>query len=216
MRYEYIFWDWNGTLLDDAVATCDAVNSMLIARSLPVITLEQYRDLIEVPIIGFYKKVMDISGETMESISEEFHARWAEHLPSSPIMSDAVDILNKIKESGRKQYIFSSTQNKLISPFLTQYGITSCFECVLGAPDCHVGSKVERTRSYLEQNGIPKEKALFIGDMVHDSEVASAIGSDCLLVYKGHQSEKALRATGRKVVASLSDVFAYLNNDNAL
>ena len=87
---------------------------------------------------------------------------------------------------------------------LNRCGISDYFTAVLGADDCMAASKVERTRSYLVHNGISPESAVFIGDMVHDSEVASAIGSDCILVSNGHQSETALRQTGRIVVSSLS------------
>ncbi len=216
MKYDFIFWDWNGTLLDDAQATCDAVNAMLDKRGLPNITLKQYRDLIEVPIIGFYEKVMDVSEETMESLSVEFHSRWAENLQQSPLAFDAAEILFKLRDMGIRQYIFSSSQNKLIEPFLERYSIDYCFERVLGAPDCYVGSKVERTRAFLQENGIPKNKALFIGDMVHDNEVATAIGSDCILVSHGHQCEEALRATGREVVPTLSALFELLIKDKIL
>ena len=54
--YDYVFWDWNGTLFDDAYATCESVNTMLKKRGISPISLESYRELIEVPIINFYKK----------------------------------------------------------------------------------------------------------------------------------------------------------------
>ena len=44
MKYEYVFWDWNGTLFDDAEASWLAVNDMLTARKLPPITFLQYKE----------------------------------------------------------------------------------------------------------------------------------------------------------------------------
>ena len=51
MKYQHVIWDWNGTLLDDAVATVKAVNSMLHNRKLGSITLKEYREHITYPVI---------------------------------------------------------------------------------------------------------------------------------------------------------------------
>ena len=206
MKYSHVFWDWNGTLLDDAHVAFSAVNEMLDRRSLQNITFDQYRDYIDVPIIKFYERVMDLSLESMEALSVEFHALCAKLTPENPLFIDTVDALSRIADMGIKQYIFSSSQNKIIIPMLERCGIDKCFVSVLGSSDCYAASKIERTQAYLLENGISPEDAVFIGDMVHDSEVASAIGSDCILVPNGHQPEKALRDTGRIVVSSLSAV----------
>lgn len=212
MKYKYIFWDWNGTLLDDAFAACKAVNIMLNRRKLPPITFEQYREYIGVPIVSFYEKVMDMSKETMESLSAEFNPLCFSCLPEDPLMAGARDILHEISSLGIKQYIFSSSQNKHIEPLLEKCGILEYFVSVIGASDCYVGSKAARTRDFMAVNGIPPEEAVFVGDMVHDSEVASFVGSDCILVSAGHQCEKALSATGREVAASLSELYKNIIN----
>ena len=211
MVYKYIFWDWNGTLLDDAKAAWSAVNIMLESRGRLPITFEQYRDYIDVPIIRFYEKVMDMSNEDMNAVSVEFDALWRENLQTSPLAICAFDILNAISKNGIKQYIFSSSRNELIEPFLKNFSIDHNFEIVLGAPDRYVGSKAERTKDYIVKNNIPVEEILFIGDMVHDSDVASFVGADCILVSNGHQSETALLASGRKVISSLSELKLYLD-----
>lgn len=206
MKYSHVFWDWNGTLLDDACVAFSAVNAMLASRSLKSITFEQYREYIDVPIIKFYERVMDVSAESMDALSVEFHSLCEQFSSKEPLFSDAREVLHRLSSLGIKQYIFSSSQNKVILPMLERCGIADCFVSVLGASDCLAASKVERTRSYLINNGISPDSAVFIGDMVHDSEVASAIGSDCVLVPNGHQSEYSLRQTGRPVVSSLSAV----------
>ncbi len=210
MVYRHIFWDWNGTLLDDANAACSAVNIMLEKRQLPLITFQQYKEYIDVPIVRFYEKVMDMSKENMESLSVEYDSLWRENLRNSPLSHGATDILNKLSEAGAEQYIFSSSRNELIEPFLQSFDIDKNFKAVLGAPDRYVGSKAERTRDYIIKNNIPSNKILFVGDMLHDSEVAEFVGADCVLVSSGHQSEAALKASGRRVFPSLQKLSDYL------
>lgn len=212
MKYKHIFWDWNGTLLDDALAACNAVNVMLDNRKLPRITFGQYRDYIDVPIVRFYEKVMDMSKESMELLSVEFNSLFRSFLSESPLSLGAKEVLSAFSSLGIKQYIFSSSENKHIEPFLQKCEIEKYFISVIGASDCYVGSKAERTRAFLVQNGIDPNEAVFVGDMVHDCDVASFIGSDCILVSAGHQSEKALLQTGREVVSSLPELYNKIIN----
>ena len=107
MKYTHIFWDWNGTLLDDAKASWLAVNDMLTNRKLPLITFENYRDYIDIPIIRFYERVMDVSKETMEGLSVEFNRLYRHHLDRHHLGNPSlnygiVDVLEKFNELGWK------------------------------------------------------------------------------------------------------------------
>ena len=53
MNCKFVFWDWNGTILDDANAACEAVNVMLESRGRKTITLDEYRSMVDVPIIKY-------------------------------------------------------------------------------------------------------------------------------------------------------------------
>ena len=213
MQIKHLFWDWNGTLLDDARASCLAVNDMLTARNLPLITFENYRDYIDIPIIRFYEKVMDVSKENMQNLSVEFNELYAKHLGDISFDVERLSILDKFAELGIKQYIFSSSSNKIIKPYLERFGIEKYFTAVLGADDCYVGSKVERTLNYINTNNINPSEILFVGDMLHDNEVAESVGAECVLLSVGHQSETALKASGRNVLTSVTALAKYLTND---
>ena len=55
----------------------------------------------------------------------------------------------------------------------------------------------------------PKE-VLFIGDTLHDNEVAQAIDVDCALVSCGHQSKNILSKANRPIIGSVKDIFSLL------
>ncbi|MBE6692162.1 MAG: HAD family hydrolase [Ruminococcaceae bacterium] len=213
MNLTHVFWDWNGTLLDDAYASYLAVLDMLATRNLPSITFEQYRDYIDIPIIKFYEKVMDVSKENINDLSVEFNRFYDFHLGESPLNNGAKETLQRLSQMGVKQYIFSSNKNALIRPYLEKLGISRHFTAVLGSDDCHVGSKVERTLNYVKTNNISPQKCLFVGDMVHDSEVAEAVGANCVLLSVGHQSERALNSSGRKILNSFPALAEYIIKD---
>ncbi len=49
-------------------------------------------------------------------------------------------------------------------------------------------------------------EVLFIGDTIHDHEVAKLIGADCVLVSNGHVSRERLKNTGAPVFEDLTGV----------
>ena len=50
------------------------------------------------------------------------------------------------------------------------------------------------------------QRALMIGDTLHDFEVAKAIGADCILLAWGHQDRERLEGTGCLVFNNISEV----------
>ncbi len=200
MRYDYVFWDWNGTVYDDAEASKDAVNLMLRRRGKPDIDLETYREYIDIPISKFYEKAFGSPLQDMDLLASEFNADYRACLPECPLRAGIKEVIERLYSLGIRQCVFSSSANEIINEFLDKHGMAQYFDAVLGASDYYVGSKLQRTKDYLENNGIDPKRAVFIGDMEHDYEVASACGSDCIHIGGGHRPDKVLENTGRPFV----------------
>ena len=49
-RTKHVIWDWNGTLLDDAVLCVEVMNVVLARRKLPPLTAERYADRFRFPV----------------------------------------------------------------------------------------------------------------------------------------------------------------------
>ena len=54
-KYDYILWDWNGTIVDDLNINFKIINQLLKERNLPTITLQRYKEIFTFPIIEFYR-----------------------------------------------------------------------------------------------------------------------------------------------------------------
>ena len=76
MRYKYIFWDWNGTLIDDVQNALSCVNEMLEEMGRKSITLREYYSYIETPIVGFYRRLLAPEEPDFEQISKDFHTNY--------------------------------------------------------------------------------------------------------------------------------------------
>ena len=74
-----IIWDWNGTIVDDAGIALDAVNDMLREQHRPEITLEEYRNAMDTPILRFYEQFFDMKATDFNWITERFQSYYENH-----------------------------------------------------------------------------------------------------------------------------------------
>lgn len=192
--YQYIFWDWNGTIIDDVQVALDAVNHMLQERGYGEIDLVYYRELMDTPIIHFYEPIFDLTKYPFEEIADEFQQLYQ---AGAPKPFDAMpDMFQQLQQQGRRQIVLSSSDRRVISDFAERLQYTRYFDAILGADNLYAESKVERALKYMQQEQIPPERCVLIGDTVHDYEVAKEMGIDCILLTCGHQAEEALRQCG--------------------
>jgi phosphoglycolate phosphatase len=210
LKYSHIMWDWNGTLLDDVGAALKSVNEMLERRGKAAISMEQYYEYIDIPIRKFYENIFDLEQEDYAKILKEYNDGFESKMFEIGLAKGARETLNQIRESGIRQLVVSSCEQNQLNYYLKYFDLEHYFDAVLGSKDFYAGSKVERAKAYLTENNINPAKVLVAGDLVHDYEMAGEIGSDCILLSLGHQSEKKLRGSGARVAASIKEILSML------
>lgn len=212
MKYTHIVWDFNGTLLDDIMAGIDAVNLMLSRRGIATIgSVEQYRELFCFPIIHYYAKLgFDFEKEDYYRVlAPEWVALYLENYKRSSLTPGAKKTLATLESMGYAQALLSATELEMLKRQLEVLGLESCFSEVWGLDNIHAGGKVDRALAWREAH--PDAVALFVGDTVHDYEVASATGADCVLYCGGHQSRSQLESCGCPIIERLDDLIALLS-----
>ena len=199
MRYQYILWDWNGTLLDDLSASLEAVNMTLDVYGKKRIDLDEYKSYLDTPIYKFYEHLFDLEKTPMSDLSM-YYRKFYDGLEDTIKIADrALQVLQKCKEKGIKQYIISASHTDDIEKYMKKLGVTDLFNRISGSDDRKAGSKVERARLLIEEEKIPKEQCVMIGDSLHDLLTAQEIGVDVILYSGGHQAKEELLATGKTV-----------------
>ena len=208
MKYEYIIWDWNGTLLNDVDVNFEILNILLKRRSLPEFGgKEKYLDMFGFPIIDFYEKAgFDLVGERFEDIAREYSHLYDELFPTVELYEKAEEVLRFFFNTGVNQVIVSASQQRLLTHQVTLHGIDHYFDDILGMRDIYGKGKVSIARYWMAQKGLMGRQVLFIGDTLHDKEVADSIGCDCILVADGHNSKERLVPSGATVVDSIDEI----------
>lgn len=102
-NYSLIIWDFNGTLLDDVGAALGSVNDMLARRSKKPITLDEYREYIDVPIRHFYEQVLDLENEDYDLILTEFQQGYEAHVKNCGLTRFVSAALEEAKRSASRR-----------------------------------------------------------------------------------------------------------------
>lgn len=215
MKPELLIWDWNGTILDDAEVCKTIANTMLEERGIPTLPdMDAYRAVFGFPIKAYYEKMGYRFGpedEPYESVADEFIVWYDRLYRTSVLRPGIVAFLDTMKGEGYRQVLLSATRYDQLVEQVAAFGsVGDRFEQKLGLTDHYAFSKAALARAFIEREGIPRERALFIGDTDHDFEVSSAIGCPCVLLEGGHQSRERLLKTGVPVLRDLSELGNYL------
>ena len=206
MRYKYIFWDFNGTIIDDVNNALGCVNDLLERKGRNPITLQEYYNYIETPIIGFYYHILPPDEIDFTEISRDFHHNYNRRMDETRLAEGAFDLLRELHRQGVHQYIITSNQLEETTLLTKKFGINEFLYGVSGADDTLAGSKTDRAKQLFEELGIHPNDALFVGDTLHDLETANALGIDCVLVEYGHQGKKLLHEHNAFTVPTLKEV----------
>ena len=211
MKYKHIIWDWNGTLLDDTWLCVEGINKSLEKRSLQTITKEIYRKVFSFPVEDYYERLgFDFNKEPFEVAGDEFVAYYAKCFHKVKLHKQVSSALGALEIAGFSQSILSAGKQEYLDQWLKVHGLSEYFMIIRGIDNQYARGKIELGISFIKELPYEKDEIVMVGDTVHDSDVADAMGIDCLLIDHGHMGNKKLKTTGRKVFSNIEHVRDHL------
>ena len=205
-KYNCIIWDFNGTLLDDVETGIRSVNQLLVERGLDTIPdVDYYRSVFRFPIIDYYRSLgFDFENEPYEELAPKWVKIYLEYVKNATLYYDVRDTLEYFCKHNVSQAILSATELDMLKAQVSELGINEYFEEILGLDNIHAGSKLSLAFEWRERH--QSAKALLVGDTDHDLQTAQALGADCVLVARGHQSKEYLLTLGVPVLNDLTEL----------
>lgn len=199
-----MIWDWNGTLWDDTWLCVEINNRMLQARGLPGIDIGIYRDRLCFPVDRYYCQLgFDYAQDPYDQLAGEFISEYTRRRYECALQPGARELIGELHERNLPQAVLSAYQHDTLLEAVDHFGLTDHFAAIIGLNDIYASGKVANGLKYMAGLGVDAAEVLFIGDTVHDYEVAQAMGVACVLVSHGHNSRARLEACRVPVVDSL-------------
>ncbi|MBN1924858.1 MAG: HAD family hydrolase [Prolixibacteraceae bacterium] len=207
-----ILWDWNGTLLNDTGICIESINELLSERNLPVLSRERYLEVFDFPVKDYYKRIgFDFNKEPFEIPAHKYIELYNSKLSESSLHIGALEVLEYFRKNKYTQLLLSASEIKNLETAIDHFGLRKYFDDLAGLDNIYAHSKSEIGIALLNKMNISPSSACLIGDTLHDSEVAAAIGCHCLLVGNGHQSYNRLKKNGTALLKKLEEVQGYFS-----
>jgi len=205
--YKQIIWDWNGTLWNDTWLCVEINNHMLERRNLPAITIETYRAKLCFPVSNYYCQLgFDYETDPYNRLAEEFIAEYERRRFECELHPEARALIDFFRGLELSQAVLSAYQQDALRQATDYFELTPFFDDIIGLNDIYAAGKVENGKQYIAGLPVDPAEVLFIGDTLHDFEVAEAMGVQCVLVANGHNGRERLETSGVPVFDSLSEL----------
>jgi phosphoglycolate phosphatase len=190
---KYIFWDFNGTILDDAKLCYDILVEMLKEEKRPIVTYEEYLMIFTFPVIAYYEKVYDLNKTSFDVLAKRFIERYQPRSLNISLHQHVTKVIQHFEKEGYINVLLSASKKQNLIEQIKHYQIEHLFKHVLGTGDVYATSKIEVAKQFVEENKIKPQNMVLIGDTLHDAEVAEAINARVILYTKGHQHKQRLQ-----------------------
>lgn len=205
--YEYIIFDFNGTILDDVDLCINILNYMLEKHGYQKVTKERYLDIFTFPIIKYYKLAgFDFNKHSFHDLSIEFINMYQQASLKCLIYDGVIELLNKLKQLNKKIILLSASQIDNLLEQTNHFDITKYFDQILGLDNIQAKSKIDVAKKYFIDNNINLSKAIMIGDTIHDMEVANELNINSVLIANGHQSYNRLKKIKKEVYKNIKEI----------
>lgn len=210
-----IIWDWNGTLLDDVDLSYSCINRLLEKNKLkPLESLESYRNVFGFPIESYYRKVgFDFSKTSFDQLAHQYMEDYQGKSYSCNLTVSAKETLKKAYDLGYDQTILSASRLDYLEKQVSKFDIQEYIKRVLGIQDIYAHSKISLAKQFVSKCN-QEDEIWFIGDSIHDYEVAESVNAHCILVTSGHQSKQRLESCGVPVFENIKECLEYINERN--
>ena len=213
-KYDIIIWDFNGTIIDDLELCREIINRMLQQYQLPLLSKAKYRNIFRFPIEQYYNKTGVTAFASFAFLAKRFNEEYAAGVKKLNCFPDVKEAIITLYQNNIKQLVLSASRKDDLVKQMTELGLKDYFSDLLGISDILASGKEELALKWLHDNNAVNKRILVIGDTEHDFEIAQLLAADCLLIARGHVSEKRLIKTGATVVKDLKNFVADITASN--
>jgi phosphoglycolate phosphatase len=211
-----VVFDLDGTLVDGYEGIASGVNAARAAFALPSLTIEDVKGRVG---LGLPHLMNDVVGpehaEAGAAIFRDVYAQVceAETRPAPGLLRTLADLAHR----GFRTSVASNKPSEYSIRILERLGARSFFDAIEG-PETAGAAKPEPQMIFacLRTMGITSAEALYVGDMPIDADAGARAGVRVVLVSGGSSPDDALRATGCRLLPTLTDILDLLPSSATL
>lgn len=210
LRYDLIVFDMDGTILDTLEDLTDSMNHVLLQYGYPERSIDEIRSFVGNGLYNLVRLAIPTgkSEEHIQEVLSSMKAYYGEHSNIKTRPYDGIlDLIRALRDKGYKTAVVSNKIDSGVQD-LCELHYKGLFDVAIGEKD-GVARKPAPDMVYaaLDALGVPKDRAVFVGDSEVDLATARNSGLDMIAVGWGFREPKFLLEQGaERVYASPAEV----------
>lgn len=208
-QFPLIIFDWDGTLMDSVPRIVASMQTLAAQSDLPIPTIEAVHDIIGLSLPIALERLFDAhDAQQQQRLLDIYRDIYVvRDTTPTPMFSGATHLLGELRGAG---YTLAVATGKA-RPGLERAWVQSQTKAFFSASRCaqEVASKPhpQMLNEILTETGVSADRALMVGDSIHDMEMArnaqvSAIG----VTYGVHSAARLAAAKPKYTVDSIAQL----------
>lgn len=180
--YEAYLFDWDGTVAQTLSVWLPIVRKTLDEHGIEISDKDIVLKVFGTVRSGLYD--LGIPEEDFSSIFAEWDKTAAVSLPKAPLYDGILDVFKTLRGNGKKLAVVTATIRPHMEKVFAAHGLRDDFEVVVTGSDVKAPKPdPESILLALRQLGVPKERAIMLGDSDKDIGAAHNAGIDSVLFH---------------------------------
>lgn len=204
MKYQLLIFDWDGTLMDSVGRIVSSMQATAAHLALPIPSDTQVRDIIGLSLEPAIERLF---GALDSGRHSQFLARYRDQYVDldptpTPLFAGVREMLTDLRTQGYQLGVATGKARRGLvrvweeTDTAQYFDVSRCADESISKPDPRMLFEL------LEETGCDVDKALMIGDSIHDLRMAQAAGMDRVGVDFGVHSAQQLGAYAPLAVLS--------------
>lgn len=210
MKYKYVLFDMDGTIIDSSKGVLDSVVYALKAMGVEAIDYDGLSKFMGPPLPYSFTTFYGMSAEEASKAVDCYREYYVPNGMLQNIVYDGIrECASALKAMGMITVVATSKPEEFAKRILKHEGMDQLFDYVAGATldEKERGNKIDVIQYAIDSFGIDVSKSLMVGDRKYDIEGAKHFGMDsCGVLYGFGDREELEEAGAEYIVDKIIDV----------
>lgn len=216
--YELLVFDWDGTLVDSIATIVACMHATTDELGLPRRPDEVVRGTIGLGLPETLDELFpEGEAELLARVVDCYRRRWLGGFAErGTLFPDARRVLEELDEEGYRMAVATGKSRRGLDLDLERTGLEELFLATRTADETAGKPSPRMVEEILEEMGVAPERALVIGDTIHDLRMAAAAGTPAVAVASGSvEAEELARHEPLAILPGVEALPAWLRRRGA-
>ena len=192
MRYEYVLFDLDGTLMDTSEGILKAIDYTVEKCGYPVLSEEKKKTFIGPPIYNSLKLEYSLTDEEAHKAMDIFRDIYKdEYLCDAIIYEEIEELLLSLQNNNIKIGVATYKREDYAIKLIEAFDLMKYFDIVVGADADNILTKADIIQICIDKMGcVDLSKAVMVGDTLSDMDSAKSVRIDSIAVTYGFGLDK--------------------------